>query len=261
MLRSAWDSGNLRSLTKNSPARATDAHVSIIGHITKDELRRLLTETESANGFANRYLFPAVRRSKYLPEGGNIDAENLNDLVTRLHSAIEFARQAGEITRSDEARELWARIYPELSEGKPGLLGAITARAEAQVLRWSCSYALLDCSATVEVDHLRAALALWRYCEDSAHWIFGTGTGNKNADRILAALKAAGQKGLTRLQITNDVFARHATKSEIDEALRLLHSLKRAVRKLEGTATRPAERWIYKAQQREVCEQSNPWRR
>src|SRR5262249_5987209 len=44
VLRSAWDSGNLRILTKNSPARATDAHISIVGHITRQELRRLLTE-------------------------------------------------------------------------------------------------------------------------------------------------------------------------------------------------------------------------
>jgi DNA replicative helicase MCM subunit Mcm2 (Cdc46/Mcm family) len=145
-----------------------------------------------------------------------------------------------------------------LSEGKPGLLGAITARAEAQVLRLSCIYALLDCSNAVGVDHLKAALALWRYCDESARWIFETGTGNKNADKILAALKAAGQKGLTRLQITNEVFNRHVTKFEIDEALRVTHSLKLAVRKLEDTATRPAERWIYKDQQREVCEESKP---
>jgi hypothetical protein len=69
VLRSAWDYGNLRSMTKNSEARATGAHISIIGHITKDELRRLLTETESANGFGNRFLWLAVRRSKCLPEG------------------------------------------------------------------------------------------------------------------------------------------------------------------------------------------------
>jgi BT4734-like, N-terminal domain/Protein of unknown function (DUF3987) len=254
VLRSAWDSGNLRSLTKNSPARATDAHISIIGHITRDELRRGLTETESANGFANRFLFLGVFRSKCLPEGGG--SYGVTDLVTRLHSAIKFAQPAGEVHRSDSARELWARVYPKLSEGEPGLLGAITARAEAQVLRLSCIYALLDCSATVEVDHLRAALALWRYCEDSARWIFGTGTGNKNADRILAALIVAGKKGMTRWQINNEVFNRHATKFEIDEALRLLHCLELAVRNLEGTATRRAERWIYKAQQREVCEES-----
>jgi hypothetical protein len=107
VIRSAWDSGNLRSMTKNSPARATGAHISIIGHITKDELRRLLTETESANGFGNRFLWLAVRRSKCLPEGGNIETENLNDLVKRLHGAIEFARSAaGEVTRSEGAREL-----------------------------------------------------------------------------------------------------------------------------------------------------------
>ena len=62
VLRSAWDYGNLRSMTKNSEARATGAHISIIGHITKDELRRLLTETEQANGFGNRFLWLAVRR-------------------------------------------------------------------------------------------------------------------------------------------------------------------------------------------------------
>ena len=42
IVRQAWDTGNLRTLTKNSPAKATDAHISLIGHITKDELRRYL---------------------------------------------------------------------------------------------------------------------------------------------------------------------------------------------------------------------------
>ena len=45
-------------------------------------------------------------------------------------------------------------------------------------------------------------------------------------------------------------------KFEIDEALRLLHSLKLAIAKLEGTATRPAERWFFEAQPCEVCEES-----
>jgi hypothetical protein len=35
VLRQAWDAGRLRTLTKNSPLRATDAHVSILGHITR----------------------------------------------------------------------------------------------------------------------------------------------------------------------------------------------------------------------------------
>jgi hypothetical protein len=35
LIRRAWDSGDLSSLTKNSPARATGAHISIIGHVTR----------------------------------------------------------------------------------------------------------------------------------------------------------------------------------------------------------------------------------
>lgn len=69
-IRQAWDTGMLRSLTKNSPARATGAHISIIGHVTRDELRRQIAATELANGFVNRFLWLCVRRSKCLPEGG-----------------------------------------------------------------------------------------------------------------------------------------------------------------------------------------------
>ena len=66
-MREAWDSGNLRTLTKHDPVTATGAHICIIGHITADELRAELTATDTANGFANRFLFVAVRRSKMLP--------------------------------------------------------------------------------------------------------------------------------------------------------------------------------------------------
>jgi hypothetical protein len=244
VIRGAWDSGNLRSMTKNSEARATGAHVSIIGHITKDELRRLLTETESANGFGNRFLWLAVRRSKCLPEGGNIDSENLNDLVTRLHEAIEFARNAGQVTRSEGAREHWRIVYPKLSEGKPGLLGAITARSEAQVLRLSAIYALLDCSRTIEVDHHRAALALWNYCDRSARWIFGTATGNNHADRILLALQAVGSSGMTQTEISKRIFNRNVPSKALYAALRILHQSGQARFTMESTGGAPRKRWF-----------------
>jgi 5S rRNA maturation endonuclease (ribonuclease M5) len=244
VIRSAWDSGNLRSMTKNSPARATDAHISIIGHITKDELRRLLTETESANGFGNRFLWLAVRRSKCLPEGGNIDSENLNDLIKRLHEAIEFARSASEVTRSEGAREIWRIIYPGLSEGKPGLLGAITARAEAQVLRLSAIFALLACSTKIEDEHQDAALALWSYCDHCARWIFATATGDIRADRILSALRVVGPTGMTRTQILHDVFQRNMRANVLDEALESLRRCGLAYCRKEIAAGKQSERWF-----------------
>jgi DNA replicative helicase MCM subunit Mcm2 (Cdc46/Mcm family) len=245
-------------MVKNSPAKATNAHISIVGHITRDELRRLLTQTESANGFANRFCWVAVRRSKCLPEGGAIHTVKFDEVIAHLQSAIDFAKDFVEIFRDSEAKKLWRDVYPGLSAGKPGMLGAITARAEAQVLRLSGIYALLDCSKEIRVDHLRAALSLWRYCEDSARWIFETGAGDKNADKILAALRVARDKGLTKSQITGDVFNRHATKFEIDEALRLLHSLKLATCVQESTAGRTAERWFLQALPCEISEKSLP---
>jgi hypothetical protein len=252
VIRSAWEDGNLRTMTKNFPARATDGHISLVGHITREEYRRELTQTESANGFANRYCIVAVDRSKCLPEGGQ--AVGIADLVVRLQKAIEFAKNCGELKRDDEARTLWAHVYPKLSEGKPGFLGAITARAEAQVLRFSGMYALLDCSNVVRVEHLKAALALWDYSERSAAWIFETSTGNKHADRIFAALRVAREKGLTKEQITADVFKRNVPGFDIDEALRLLHSLNFAHRVKEKTGGRTRERWFYKATGDEVNE-------
>ncbi len=70
ILRKAWDSDTLQSLTKRSPARATGAHVSVIGHITSEELSRKLCDVDAANGYANRFLWACSRRSKSLPHGG-----------------------------------------------------------------------------------------------------------------------------------------------------------------------------------------------
>jgi hypothetical protein len=64
ILRNAWDTGDLRTLVKNNPARATDAHISLVGHITNEELKRELNECELFNGFANRFLWLVSRRSK-----------------------------------------------------------------------------------------------------------------------------------------------------------------------------------------------------
>ncbi len=70
--------------------------------------------------------------------------------------------------KTPAARELWASGYPELSEGFPGLLGAVTSRAEALVLRLSAIYSLLDCKGEIGPEHLTAAAAVWDFCEQSA---------------------------------------------------------------------------------------------
>jgi hypothetical protein len=173
VLRQAWETGNLRSLTKNSPAIATDAHISVVGHVTGGEVRRELTEIDMANGFANRFLWVAVRRSKALPEGGRLDVAQVDAFARRLSEIMGTAREPGRIERDDEARAKWAEDYLELSEGRPGLLGAITSRAEAQVMRLSLLYALLAGRRVITIEDHEAGVAIWDYCERSARFVFG----------------------------------------------------------------------------------------
>jgi hypothetical protein len=73
IVRDAWDClPMLRTLTKNTHTRVANAFISIVGHITTDELRQTLDQTSMANGYANRFLFACVHRSKELPFGGDV---------------------------------------------------------------------------------------------------------------------------------------------------------------------------------------------
>src|SRR5262249_5068077 len=115
VLRQAWDMGSLRTLTKNSPLRATDAHISIIAHITTEELVTSLTETERATGFGNRFLFMLVRRSKVLAEPDPVPFAELEPLTNKLRYVIDWATPPRRLARDKAARAVWAEVYPVLS--------------------------------------------------------------------------------------------------------------------------------------------------
>ncbi len=106
-LRSAWDCGELRVLTKNSPTQATGAHISIICHITKAELLKNFDPIHSANGFGNRFLWCCVRRTKELPEGGKGQRTDLRAEVEALKQASDFAADVEEMQRDAEASKRW----------------------------------------------------------------------------------------------------------------------------------------------------------
>jgi len=244
VLREAWDSNPLSSMTKNCPARATGAHISIVAHITKQELLKYLTSSESANGFGNRFLYCYADRSKFLPHGGKkID---WNPIQKELNAILPKARAAGDMQHDQGAYELWELVYEGLNTRPPGLLGAVTARAHVQVIRLSCIYALLDGSSLIRIEHLISALEVWRYCEDSARYIFGQTLGDGTADKILIGLQA-NPDGLSRWEITDRIFSKHIAASELDRALGQLrqHGLATSITEsTNGKAGRPGERWF-----------------
>jgi len=242
-IREAWDSSNLRTLTKHDPVTATGAHISIIGHITADELRAELTATDAANGFANRFLFVAVRRSKLLSRGGEqADEAEVMAFADRLRERALLARTRHRIDMTEDAWAAWDKVYPQLSAGSGGLHGAVTARSEAQVIRLALIYCLLDGNDRIDVPHLLAALAVWQYCDATAKHIFGASLGDRNADEILRRLRQAGDTGLTRTEISN-VFRRNLSADKIGIALELLRNKGRATCESVKTDGRTAEVW------------------
>ena len=243
-VRLAWDGDRLQILSKNSPAKATGSHVSLIGHITVFELRRCLTETDQANGFANRFMWVLVRRSKLLPDGGTHVLKDVLDPIFEISECCEFAKTVEEMHRDKRAGELWHEAYIELSQGRDGLYGAITARAEAQTMRLACLYALLDQSAEIREEHLRAALAVWTYCEESVRFIFGDALGHPIADQILRNLRQS-PEGLSRTDI-NGLFKRNRSSTEIQQGLGLLadRGLARFSKELTNGSGRAPELWV-----------------
>jgi hypothetical protein len=242
VIRQCWDTGNLRTLTKNSPARATDAHVGMSVHITQEELRKHLKDTEAFNGFANRFLWLCAKRARLLPDGGQ--TLDVSALGVKLNFALATARTIGEMARSQPASRLWHEVYPQLTAERNGLHGAVTGRAEAQVLRLSMIYALLDCRSTIDEAHIRAAMALWSYADASAQVVFGAEVEDPLLGLVLAKLQAAQPAGMTRTDLHN-AFSRNMPAVKLLEALAKLRD--RGSVYCETTKTgkpgAPAERW------------------
>jgi hypothetical protein len=258
IVREAWDTGDLRVMTRKDPLRATGAHVSLITHVTGEELQRRLSETEQANGFANRFLFALVQRSKLLPAGEEVPTKVLNGLIRETASALGAARGMGTIRRTPEAEERWAAIYTEMAETAPdGLVGAVTARAEAQALRLSVAYALMDGSPAIEPLHVEAAYAVWRFAEASAAKIFAGSLGDPIADRLLLALRAAGEAGLDGAR-QHALFGRHVPATRLEAARRGLENRGLARTETEATGGRPRIVTFAVAKQGEKANQGVP---
>ena len=105
-MRNAWDGKTLQTMAKNSPLRATGAHIGIVGHITKQELLRHITATELANGFFNRFMVVAVQRSKTLPFGGRLDGDDLDRVRQQVRLAARFAAAEQPITFDGHCRRI-----------------------------------------------------------------------------------------------------------------------------------------------------------
>jgi Bifunctional DNA primase/polymerase, N-terminal/Primase C terminal 2 (PriCT-2) len=242
VLRQAWDSETLRIMTRTSPASATDPHISTVAHVTRHELLMRMSETDLFNGLGNRFLWCCSKRSKLLPLGGYVDPNDLEQLGDEIRRSLSHARRQSEVRFTAAGKKFWVDIYEQLGAERPGLWGALTARSEAQVRRLSLIFAMLDCAAEVDVAHLQAALEVWRYCDESARYLFGDKIGQPVADKLMAAIRAAGASGLSRSQLSA-ALGRNVPAAQIDAALQILERGGMASKGTVGEGRSASEVW------------------
>lgn len=243
-LREAWDGHALQTLAKNAARRVAEPHVSVISHITREELVRLATEADVFGGLFNRFLWPLSKRVRFLPEGGDISAvPHLGDLI---RERVDLARQTELIVRTTAAKEYWASLYPGLTtvpEG--GVLGAILGRGEAQTLRLSVLMALMANRQVVDVPDLLAAHDLWLFCADSARVIFApaSGIGSARLGHRIVEVVTAAPEGITRRDLANRLHIRREQRAEFLLELARAQARGALVVVTESTGGRPREVW------------------
>jgi hypothetical protein len=238
ILRQCYDlPDKLRAPSRKSNLVSTNPFVSIIGHITPEGLKKSMPDVEAFNGFPNRFMFIASRRTKPVPEPPVIDWTEGKpaDIVLRLKEALRIYRphpkncvQNPDISFrfSDTAKKRWSQIYHEIctqSASKSGFAGAVIARAKPTILRLSMIYAALDRTPVIDPKHLDAAVALWDYSTLSAVWAFEGMSGSVNATKILKSLRRY-PEGENRTTIAEWVFRKNISGAELTEALSELHS-------------------------------------
>jgi hypothetical protein len=172
------------------------------------------------NGLANRFLFFAVKRSKLLPDGASLDPNDKKMMIDELRQSLSFAQNCGEIKKDSKAKEYWNVLYRELAEGESGVVGSLSSRSEAQIMRMALIHALIARRSEITELDIQTAASIHQYSIDSLKYLFGERTGFQLADNIFEFIKL-NPSGVNKTQI-HDKFSRNLTKDNLSHALDVL---------------------------------------
>jgi hypothetical protein len=253
IIRDGWDNKPLAVTTKTNPLRSTDSHIVIVGHCTPIELMENLRPADIHSGLGNRFLWMFVNRSQYLPEAPPTPDHVLDPLAQQLQTVLNVPERTQSVGLTPAALEYWRTEYHRLSqlaeEADPQIEGLLS-RAPAQTRRLALIYAITANAVEVDVDHLKAALAIVEFSRQTVEYLFReykpSGTVKMIAadPKTVAAriLEGLGYGPMSRTDMTN-MFHRNRSSEEIDAALALLRADGKILEETEATKGRPITRY------------------
>ncbi|WP_425428447.1 DnaB-like helicase N-terminal domain-containing protein [Streptomyces violens] len=238
VLRQAWDGDSLGSMVRDS-LKATDPHIAILGHITPEEFRAKMQDSEMAGGTYNRFLPIFCHRNLVLPGSRGASPELVANLAAGWRTVLDDAARVEQVKFSPAAWELYCdQVYPALSDDSAGgVIAQFTARAAPYVQRVAMVYALCDHTDTISEAHMRAAWQLLNYARASAVHLLGDATGDPKVNKLAEAVRAAGPDGLTADQVRR--LFKNSTRAERDRLAAELLDLPGYARRQKATGGRP----------------------
>ena len=242
VLRQAWDSGVL-SVLNRAHLKASGSHVVIIGHITPNEFRVKLAESDMAGGTYNRFLPLFVDRSKRLPIPPALDDEVIDILGRRLTRSIDAAREVRQVGLDGEAVKVWTNdIYEEFTtfDDESAVYTQFIQRAAPYCRRIAALEAALAGRHSADADDIRAGAAAVRYAIGSARYVLGRTSRNPDLDKIRRAIGTAGPDGIFASEVSA-LFSRNKSAARLEALLNELTASDGFEKFFRPTHGRPAE--------------------
>jgi len=232
-IRTAWDGKTISPLVKNAKWCTTNPHIIITGHITSAELLDRMSDVDAQSGFMNRFVILHIVRPKLVPLPKRTPDADVQRIAALFAEAVIFARgndeQANdglEMKLSPDAINYWCGRYKALTKEENGLAGVLLVRTEIYCRMFAMIFALLDKSAIIEVEHIKAALAWIKYWRDSVRYIFQTLAAKAEASKMNDTAKSvyefiSSSPKCTRTELTSH-FKNKLNSSEITQGLNYL---------------------------------------
>ena len=193
MMRNMWDGKSLQNrvagITNDGESKSLvckKPHGSIIGWTTRELLNTFMPIGYDQSGTGNRFLYCQFTRLQLVPRGGpeiNWSMETVKgfrnsvgeeeSFVVYLYEAKLAAQKDQHIPIHANARNYWDSLYLRLEAQKyrTDIVSRLTSRGPAHVRRLATILCLVDRETTIQLNHLKAAMAIWQYGCESVHFI------------------------------------------------------------------------------------------